>query len=197
MTAPTRQRPRAQDLLPYAEARVDGSLSDLAGLVAIDSGSYSPAGVDQVADWTAARRSVLGFAVERVTPGGASGESTGDLLIGRRAGRLAARDGGHPRRAPLHDFEYAVRPLPDRKRRITLTGGRFTHLLAQYVGLHLMQLRDDVRFLPDRDVERTAVLAALTPRDVLIVFDYRRHKSDRTTVAALVQEQPRADPRRT
>ncbi|MFD4336085.1 hypothetical protein ACFWPP_02505 [Streptomyces anulatus] len=40
------------------------------------------------------RRSVLGFAVERVTPGGASGESTGDLLIGRRTGRLAARDGG-------------------------------------------------------------------------------------------------------
>ncbi|MFD7128166.1 hypothetical protein ACFV9X_31975 [Streptomyces anulatus] len=63
--------------------------------------------------------------------------------------------------------------------------------------MHLMQLRDDVRFLPDRDVERTAVLAALTLRDVLIVFDYRRHKSDRTTVAALVQEQPRADPRRT
>ncbi|TYR66085.1 M20 family metallopeptidase [Streptomyces parvus] len=94
MTAPTRQRPRARDLLPYAEARLDQFLSDLAGLVAIDSGSYSPAGVNRVADWTAARLSVLGFAVERVTPGGVDGVTTGDVLIGRRPGRLAARDGG-------------------------------------------------------------------------------------------------------
>ncbi|MFJ9884771.1 MurR/RpiR family transcriptional regulator [Streptomyces sp. NPDC091287] len=90
---------------------------------------------------------------------------------------------------PPHDFEHAVRLLSDRKRRITLAGGRFTHLLAQYLGLHLMQLRDDVRFLPDHDVERTAVLAALTRCDVLVVFDYRRYESDRTTMAALVQEQ--------
>lgn len=90
---------------------------------------------------------------------------------------------------PPHDFEHAVRLLADGKRRITLVGGRFTHLLAQYLGLHLMQLRDDVRFLPDRDVERTAVLAALTRRDVLVVFDYRRYESDKTTMAALVQEQ--------
>ncbi|MFI7239055.1 MurR/RpiR family transcriptional regulator [Streptomyces cyaneofuscatus] len=90
---------------------------------------------------------------------------------------------------PPHDFEHAVRLLSDRKRRITLAGGRFTHLLAQYLGLHLMQLRDDVRFLPDRDVERTAVLAALTRRDVVVVFDYRRYESDKTTMAALVQEQ--------
>ncbi|MEU2098963.1 M20 family metallopeptidase [Streptomyces globisporus] len=94
MTAPTRQRPRAQDLLPLARARLDRFLSDLAGLVAIDSGSYSPAGVNLVADWTAARLSALGFAVERVAPGKASGERTGDVLIGRRTGRLDARDGG-------------------------------------------------------------------------------------------------------
>ncbi|MFD6419314.1 MurR/RpiR family transcriptional regulator [Streptomyces sp. NPDC060194] len=89
---------------------------------------------------------------------------------------------------PPHDFEHAVRLLADRKRRVTLVGGRFTHLLAQYLGLHLMQLRDDVRFLPDRDVERTAVLAALSRRDVLVVFDYRRYEADATTLAALVQE---------
>ncbi|GGX46810.1 MurR/RpiR family transcriptional regulator [Streptomyces chryseus] len=90
---------------------------------------------------------------------------------------------------PPHDFEHAVRLLSDKKRRITLVGGRFTHLLAQYLGLHLMQLRDDVRFLPDRVVERTAVLAALTRRDILVVFDYRRYESDKATMAALVQEQ--------
>lgn len=90
---------------------------------------------------------------------------------------------------PPHDFEHAVQLLADGKRRITLAGGRFTHLLAQYLGLHLMQLRDDVRFLPDRDVERTAVLAALTRRDVMVVFDYRRYEDDKTTMSSLVQEQ--------
>ncbi|WP_447031505.1 MurR/RpiR family transcriptional regulator [Streptomyces hypolithicus] len=89
---------------------------------------------------------------------------------------------------PPHDLQRAVHLLTDRKRRITLAGGRFTHLLAQYLGLHLMQLRDDVRFLPDRDVERTAVLAALTRRDVLVLFDYRRYEDDKLAFAQLTEE---------
>ncbi|MFC4494742.1 MurR/RpiR family transcriptional regulator [Streptomyces ovatisporus] len=89
---------------------------------------------------------------------------------------------------PPHDLHHAVRLLSDRKRRITLGGGRFTHLLAQYLGLHLMQLRDDVRFLPDRDVERTALLADLARRDVLVVFDYRRYEEDKVAMAQLAKE---------
>ncbi|KAB1978856.1 MurR/RpiR family transcriptional regulator [Streptomyces triticiradicis] len=89
---------------------------------------------------------------------------------------------------PPHDLERAIALLSDRKRRITLAGGRFTHLLAQYLGLHLMQLRDDVRFLPERAVERTAVLAALTRRDVLVIFDYRRYEHDKLALAQLAQE---------
>ncbi|WP_406390028.1 M20/M25/M40 family metallo-hydrolase [Streptomyces sp. NBC_00887] len=94
MTAPSRQRPRALELLPYAEARLEGFLSDLAELVAIDSGSHSPAGVDLVADWTADRLTTLGFTVERVAPGPAGGARTGDVLIARRRGRLGADQGG-------------------------------------------------------------------------------------------------------
>lgn len=94
MTAPSRQRPRAGDLLHRAEVRLEGFLSDLARLVAVDSGSYSPAGVDRIADWTAGRLAALGFTVERVTPGPVGGLTTGDVLIGRRRGRLTAADGG-------------------------------------------------------------------------------------------------------
>ncbi|MGW8888115.1 M20/M25/M40 family metallo-hydrolase [Streptomyces sp. NPDC055749] len=94
MTAPSRQRPRALELLPHAEARLGTYLSDLAALVAIDSGSHNPAGVDRVADWTAGRLTSLGFAVERVTPDPVDGVRTGDVVIGRRRGRLAAMDGG-------------------------------------------------------------------------------------------------------
>lgn len=87
---------------------------------------------------------------------------------------------------PPHDLERAVALLSDPKRRITLVGGRFTHLLAQYLGLHLMQLRDDVHVLPERDVERAAALARLGRRDVLVVFDYRRYEEStrRLTAAA-------------
>ncbi|GAA4986518.1 MurR/RpiR family transcriptional regulator [Kitasatospora paranensis] len=89
---------------------------------------------------------------------------------------------------PPHDLERAVQLLADPKRHITLVGGRFTNLLAQYLGLHLMQLRDDVRLLPDRAVERTAHLAALGRRDVLVVFDYRRYEDDKVTMAELARD---------
>ncbi|ROP55316.1 MurR/RpiR family transcriptional regulator [Streptomyces sp. PanSC9] len=89
---------------------------------------------------------------------------------------------------PVADLESAIALMADPKRRVTLVGGRFTHLLAQYLGLHLMQLRDDVHFLPERDVERTAALAQLTRRDVLIIFDYRRYEDDKLPIAQLAQE---------
>ncbi|MGW3245484.1 MurR/RpiR family transcriptional regulator [Streptomyces sp. NPDC001070] len=89
---------------------------------------------------------------------------------------------------PPHDVERAVQLLADHKRRITLVGGRFTNLLAQYLGLHLMQLRDDVHFLPDRDVERSAALAAVKRRDVFVVFDYRRYERDKVVIADLVRD---------
>ncbi|MFJ4692411.1 MurR/RpiR family transcriptional regulator [Streptomyces sp. NPDC088766] len=89
---------------------------------------------------------------------------------------------------PPHDLQRAVALLSDRKRRITLAGGRFTHFFAQYLGLHLMQLRDDVHFLPERDVERTAALSRLARRDVLVVFDYRRYEEDKVAFAQLTEE---------
>lgn len=89
------------------------------------------------------------------------------------------------RELPPHDVQAAIALLCHPKRRIILTGGRFTHLLAQYLGLHLMQLRDDVVILPDRDVERTAVLAGLGRQDVLVVFDYRRYEPDKTVIAEM------------
>ncbi|MFC5290136.1 MurR/RpiR family transcriptional regulator [Actinokineospora guangxiensis] len=67
-----------------------------------------------------------------------------------------------------------------------LCGGRFSHLLAQYLGLHLMQLRDDVRFLPDREVERASLLAGTRRRDDMVVFDYRRYETDKVALAERV-----------
>lgn len=101
MSAPSRQRPRPHpaDLLGPARSRLQHYLYDLAELVAIDSGSYSPDGVNAVADWVQARLTSRGFAVERIRPPAAAGAPsdalrTGDVLVARKAGRLAEADGG-------------------------------------------------------------------------------------------------------
>ncbi|MFF9624714.1 MurR/RpiR family transcriptional regulator [Streptomyces griseosporeus] len=87
-----------------------------------------------------------------------------------------------------HEFETAAELLADPRRRVHLAGGRFTHLLAHYLGLHLMQVRDQVALLPDRDVERTSFLTQLARRDVTVVFDYRRYEDDLTVIAELARE---------
>lgn len=118
----------------------------------------------------------------------ATGEDRDSDLLQRGSNVFSAAVSQTLAELPPHDLQHAVRLLSDGKRRITLAGGRFTNLFAQYLGLHLMQLRDDVRFLPDRDVERTAVFAALHRRDVFVLFDYRRYEEDKVAMAELVQE---------
>ncbi|MFE1263545.1 M20 family metallopeptidase [Streptomyces albogriseolus] len=101
MSTPSRQRPHPATLLGPARRRLQRYLHDLAELVSIDSGSYSPAGVDAVADRVQARLTALGFAVERIRPAGARATPsdapaprTGDVLVARRTGRLPEADGG-------------------------------------------------------------------------------------------------------
>ncbi|WP_418955738.1 MurR/RpiR family transcriptional regulator [Streptomyces tritici] len=87
-----------------------------------------------------------------------------------------------------HEFEDAVGLLADPRRRVHVAGGRFTHLMAEYLGLHLMQFRDQVDFLPHKDVERTSFLTQLARRDVTVLFDYRRYEADKTLIAELARE---------
>lgn len=94
MSAPPRQQPLDEALLALSHAHQARYLDDLAELVAIDSGSYSPDGVNRVADLVRARLERLGFSVERVPLPPAHGRRTADVLIGRRQGRLAVADGG-------------------------------------------------------------------------------------------------------
>ncbi|WP_426367977.1 M20 family metallopeptidase [Streptomyces sp. E-08] len=94
MSAPLRQQPLEEALLSLSHAHQARYLEDLAELVAIDSGSYSADGVDRVADLVRARLERLDFSVERVPLPPAGGHRVGDVLIGRKEGRLAVADGG-------------------------------------------------------------------------------------------------------
>lgn len=94
MTRGLRHRTRTTELLALARAHRRQYLADLAELVAIDSGSHSPAGVDKVADWVQERLKGLGFTVDRVRLARPDGHRTGDALVARKAGSLSEAEGG-------------------------------------------------------------------------------------------------------
>lgn len=76
---------------------------------------------------------------------------------------------------PESEFERAVTLLSDPRRRIRLIGGRFSQLLAEYLGAHLMLLRPDVQVVPGDEFTRLTAVADTRRGDVLVVFDYRRY----------------------
>ncbi|MFJ9342273.1 M20/M25/M40 family metallo-hydrolase [Streptomyces sp. NPDC101733] len=96
MSSPAQQRRRrATALLPFAQAALPGYLRDLAHLVSIDSGSYSPHGVNRIADWLQERLQRLGFDIDRfAAPKRSDGQAYGDTLVARRAGKLSMAEGG-------------------------------------------------------------------------------------------------------
>jgi len=79
--------PAPADLKRAVSARYPRFLDELAALVNIDCGSYTPAGVNRVADVVVAQLGELSAAVERIPHQPSSGEQQlGDLVIGRLAG---------------------------------------------------------------------------------------------------------------
>jgi glutamate carboxypeptidase len=79
--------PALSELAAHVSDRLPAYLSDLERLVNIDCGSYTPDGVNRVADLVAARLTGLGASVERLGGGMApDGRPLGDLVIGRQAG---------------------------------------------------------------------------------------------------------------
>ncbi|MEO1198414.1 MAG: MurR/RpiR family transcriptional regulator [Pseudomonadota bacterium] len=76
------------------------------------------------------------------------------------------------------DIELVAALLTDPKRAVFTLGGRYSHLLADYLASHLQQLRDRARLLPRGEIERAEALVDMRRNDVLVVFDYRRYDAD-------------------
>jgi glutamate carboxypeptidase len=80
------------DLERLLQRRFDGYVDALREIVSIDSGSFSPAGVNLVADFCERRFEDLGWQVERIRPEPTEdGGQLGDLVIGRSPGNGGAR----------------------------------------------------------------------------------------------------------
>jgi glutamate carboxypeptidase len=112
--------PRAdpQALLPLLQGRFQGAVARLERLVNQDSGSFSPAGVNRVADRLEGELRSGGWQVERRAHHPERGEpALGDALIGRRAGGLSSGAGGRRLLLLAHmdtvfdDGEAAARPF--------------------------------------------------------------------------------------
>jgi glutamate carboxypeptidase len=89
--------PRAEpaSLLAPLRERYDDVLGRIGELVNIDSGSYTAAGVNRVADLCQARFEAGGWEVERHRPEQEwAGVPLGDMVVGRRAGGRPVADGG-------------------------------------------------------------------------------------------------------
>jgi glutamate carboxypeptidase len=97
--SPDPSDPRAEpaSLVALLRARYDDLLARIEELVNIDSGSYTAAGVNRVADLCQARFERGGWAVERHRhrPGADwVGPPLGDMVVGRRAGARPVAEGG-------------------------------------------------------------------------------------------------------
>jgi DNA-binding MurR/RpiR family transcriptional regulator len=101
---------------------------------------------------------------------------TDDTLLGRAQSVLPAATARTLELLPPDELDAAVRLLADRRYRVSADGGRFTRLLAEYLVLHLMQIRGDARLLPTQPLIRTDVLLDIGRRDVVVLFDFRRYE---------------------
>lgn len=86
------------------------------------------------------------------------------------------------------DLDAVITLLTDQRLRITCLGGRFSHVLAEYLDLHLRLLRPGTRVLDLRADVVPAWLADVGRRDVLVVFDVRRYQADVVDLARRAHE---------
>ncbi|MGW7691805.1 MurR/RpiR family transcriptional regulator [Streptomyces asiaticus] len=76
---------------------------------------------------------------------------------------------------PESEFSALVGLLSDTTREVCLVGGRFSHVLADYLLLHLRLLRAGVRMVGEDEAERLVAVADAGQQSVFVVFDYRRY----------------------
>jgi DNA-binding MurR/RpiR family transcriptional regulator len=90
-------------------------------------------------------------------------------------------------RIPEPSYDSAVRLLADPSKRIVLTGGRFSRLIAAHLGLHLEQLRPGVRVIEDPQGRDLGAIIDLGHRDVLVLFDFHRYQASAQELAESAQ----------
>ncbi len=76
---------------------------------------------------------------------------------------------------PPSEFDRASELLATASFRVHVVGGRFSHVLADYLVHHLQLLRPAVDIVPPDGFARGALASDVTDGDLLVAFDYRRY----------------------
>jgi glutamate carboxypeptidase len=171
-------------------ARYARYVGDLASLVGIDCGSYTPAGVNRVADAVAGTLNELGASVERIPHSPRDGErQLGDLVVGRL-------EGSGPRLLLIGHMDTVFEPGTAAERPFKVDGDRATGpgvsdmkggLLAGLHGLAALRSLDrhpSVTFVANPDEEigspfSTPHIRELVPEhDAALVLECARANGD-------------------
>lgn len=81
---------------------------------------------------------------------------------------------------PHAEVDAAVDLLADTRKRVTCVGGRYSGIVAQYLTIHLQQLRPGIVARPDAQGFGMASTIDVGRHDVYVVYDMRRYQ--RSTV---------------
>jgi DNA-binding MurR/RpiR family transcriptional regulator len=92
-------------------------------------------------------------------------------------------------RLPPAEFDQAVRLLAEPRHSVSLIGGRFSSMLAEYLAAHLRILRPRVHMISAAGADRMMSILDVGRRDVLVAFDYRRYQHDTVRLALTAKEQ--------
>ena len=184
---------RMEVLRKLAARRYDDYIEALEELVNIDSGSYTPEGVNRVADRCEARFRAHGWSVERIPHRPAEGDpQLGDLLIGRLEG------GGGPRVLMIGHMDTVFDPGTAAERPFRIEGTRATGpgvsdmkggLLLGFVAVEVLQeagFRGFERITyvnnPDEEIgspfSRATITELATEADVALVLESGRENGD-------------------
>ena len=87
-------------------------------------------------------------------------------------------------RLPTAEFDQTIEMLSNLKLKVTCLGGRFTDFIAQYLALHLHELRPNTRFSENNHTWRNEQLLDIGAKDIVVVFDVRRYQRDTVEFAA-------------
>jgi DNA-binding MurR/RpiR family transcriptional regulator len=90
---------------------------------------------------------------------------------------------------PVAEFDNALALLAEPRNSVTIMGGRFSSMLAEYFAAHLRILRPRVHLVAAAGADRATSMLDLGRRDVLAAFDYRRYQRDTVRLAATAKKQ--------
>jgi DNA-binding MurR/RpiR family transcriptional regulator len=114
-------------------------------------------------------------------------DSQADLLV-RRASEVTKIALDSLAAIPPADLEAAIDLMGDASRRLFVAGGRFTRPVAEYLALHLDQVRPRVRHLRDPLGMDLGQVLDIGRRDVYVLFDVPRYQRSTVELAARVRK---------